>query len=153
MTNKNELRISFFLWIFTIFDYLMGSWQFCFYKRFIFRCCIRFRVSSLRMPGRVAPPDFIRSVNPISTRRRRGGDRLCPPNNTGTPRIFRPSYCPSLPIGVFSNIFLKFVQFRKIEILDDMNHTLNENWAYLIYNLRPNKFEYLGWVNLFMGIK
>ena len=35
------------------------------------------------------------------------------------------------------------MQFRKIDILDDMNHTFNENWAYLIYNLRPNKF----WTN------
>ena len=29
----------------------------------------------------MAPPDFGRSVNPISTK----GGRLCPPNNTGTP--------------------------------------------------------------------
>ena len=29
----------------------------------------------------MAPPDFARSVNPISTK----GGRLCPPNNTGTP--------------------------------------------------------------------
>ena len=28
----------------------------------------------------MAPPDFDRSVNPISTK----GDRLCPPNDTGT---------------------------------------------------------------------
>ena len=31
----------------------------------------------------MVPPDFGRSVNPISTR----GGRLCPPNNTGTPRF------------------------------------------------------------------
>ena len=31
--------------------------------------------------GAMAPPDFGRSVNPISTK----GGRLCPPNNTGTP--------------------------------------------------------------------
>ena len=31
--------------------------------------------------GAMAPPDFGRSVNPISTM----GGRLCPPNNTGTP--------------------------------------------------------------------
>ena len=31
--------------------------------------------------GALAPPDFFRTVNPISTRR----DRSCPPNNTGTP--------------------------------------------------------------------
>ena len=31
--------------------------------------------------GAMAPPDFGRSVNPISTK----GVRLCPPNNTGTP--------------------------------------------------------------------
>ena len=29
----------------------------------------------------MAPPDFDRSVNPISTK----GVRLCPPNNSGTP--------------------------------------------------------------------
>jgi hypothetical protein len=29
----------------------------------------------------MAPPNFVRSVNPISTK----GGRLCPPNNTGTP--------------------------------------------------------------------
>ena len=34
--------------------------------------------------GAMAPPDFGRSVNPISTK----GDRLCPPNITGTPRFF-----------------------------------------------------------------
>ena len=44
------------------------------------------RVSSLRMPagGAMAPPDFGRSVNPISTR---GEGRLCPSNNTGTPEF------------------------------------------------------------------
>ena len=31
--------------------------------------------------GAMSPPDFDRSVNPISTK----GGRLCPPNNTGTP--------------------------------------------------------------------
>jgi hypothetical protein len=31
--------------------------------------------------GAMAPPDFGRSVNPISTK----GVRLCPPNNNGTP--------------------------------------------------------------------
>ena len=31
--------------------------------------------------GAMVPPDFGRSVNPISTK----GGRLCPPNNTGTP--------------------------------------------------------------------
>ena len=30
--------------------------------------------------GAMAPPDFGRSVNPISTKE----DKLCPPNNTGT---------------------------------------------------------------------
>ena len=34
------------------------------------------------VPGGVAPPDFGRSVNPISTR---GGGRLCLLNNTGNP--------------------------------------------------------------------
>ena len=40
--------------------------------------------------GAMAPPDFGRSVNPISTR----GDRLCPPNYYWHPRIFRPSDGP-----------------------------------------------------------
>ena len=40
-------------------------------------------VSSLGVPGAMAPPDFGRSVNPISTR----GGRLCPPNNTGILRF------------------------------------------------------------------
>ena len=31
--------------------------------------------------GAMAPPDFGRLVNPISTK----GGRLCPPNNAGTP--------------------------------------------------------------------
>ena len=38
----------------------------------------------------MAPPDFGRSVNPISTR----GDRLCPPNYYCHPRVFRPSNGP-----------------------------------------------------------
>ena len=42
--------------------------------------------------GAMAPPDFGRSVNPISTK----GVRLCPPNNTGTPEIFRPSDGPDV---------------------------------------------------------
>ena len=33
--------------------------------------------------GAMAPPDIGRSVNPISTK----GGRLCPPNDTGTPRF------------------------------------------------------------------
>ena len=33
--------------------------------------------------GAMAPTDFGRSVNPISTK----GGRLCPPNNTGTPGL------------------------------------------------------------------
>ena len=44
-----------------------------------------YRISRPVVPGgaggAMAPPDFGRSVNPISTK----GGRLCPPNNTGTP--------------------------------------------------------------------
>ena len=36
-------------------------------------------LTGLSSPG---VPDFGRSINPFSTK----GDRLCPPNNTGTPR-------------------------------------------------------------------
>ena len=42
--------------------------------------------------GGMAPPDFGRSVNPISTRR----GRLCPPYYYWHPQIFRPSYGPGL---------------------------------------------------------
>ena len=43
------------------------------------------------IPGRaMAPPDFGRSVNPIST----SGDRLCLPNYYLHPRIFSPSDGP-----------------------------------------------------------
>ena len=46
--------------------------------------------------GAMAPPDFGKSVNPISTRR----DRLCPPHYCCHPGIFRPSYGP-----VYSSCF------------------------------------------------
>ena len=36
--------------------------------------------------GAMAPPNFGRSVNPISTK----GGRLCPPYNTGTPEFSDP---------------------------------------------------------------
>ena len=44
--------------------------------------------------GAMAPPDFGRSVYPISTK----GGRLCPPNNTGTPGF------SDLPTGLLFNI-------------------------------------------------
>ena len=44
--------------------------------------------------GAMAPPDFGRSVNPISTE----GDRLCPPNNTGT------SGFSDLPTALYSEL-------------------------------------------------
>ena len=44
--------------------------------------------------GAMAPPDFGRSINPISTK----GGRLCPPKNTATLRL---SDIPTaLPVGV-----------------------------------------------------
>ena len=48
----------------------------------IFRDLYYFKVSesSIQACRTMAPPDFVRSVNPISTM----GGRLCPPNNTGT---------------------------------------------------------------------
>jgi hypothetical protein len=46
----------------------------------------------------MAPPDFGRSVNPISTR----GDRLGPPNYYGHPQIFIPSDGPDT-IGTSSS--------------------------------------------------
>ena len=53
--------------------------------------------------GAMAPSDFGRSVNPISTR----GDRLCPPNYYWLPRIFRPSD------GLVSYTVV-FSQFKKL---------------------------------------
>ena len=44
------------------------------------------------------PPDFGRSVNPISTRR----GRLCPPHWYWHPRIFRPSYGPAFNMLEFA---------------------------------------------------
>ena len=48
------------------------------------------------------------------------------------PPDFRPSYYPELlylllqaQLEFFLTFILKFVQFLKIEILDDMNHTFN----------------------------
>ena len=43
--------------------------------------------------GAMAPPDFGRLVNPISTK----GDKLCPPNNTGTPGF------SDLPTALYRN--------------------------------------------------
>ena len=51
----------------------------------------------------MAPPDFARSVNPISTR----GDRLCPPNYYWHPRIFRPSDGPDDPM--YDDVSLAFI--------------------------------------------
>ena len=51
--------------------------------------------------GAMAPPDFGRSINPISTK----GGRLCPPINTGTPGF---SDLPTaLRIAFKGNFFLK----------------------------------------------
>ena len=48
----------------------------------------------------MAPPNFGRSVNPISTKR---GGRLCPPNNTGTPEFSDlPTTRLILPSPIFS---------------------------------------------------
>ena len=42
--------------------------------------------------GDIAQPDFVRSVNPIPTRK----SRLCPPYYYSTSYIFKPSYGPGL---------------------------------------------------------
>ena len=57
--------------------------------------------------GAMAPPDFVRSVNPISTK----GARLCPPDNTGTPQF---SDLPTVLICTFitPNFKLYLVQVR-----------------------------------------
>ena len=48
--------------------------------------------------GAMAPPDFGRSVNPISI----SGDRLCPPNYYWHPWMYRPSDGPAVLSVVFS---------------------------------------------------
>ena len=52
--------------------------------------------------GAMAPPDFGRSVNPISTK----GDRLCPPCNSGTPGF------SDLPTALHLNT-KQLVRYRK----------------------------------------
>ena len=63
--------------------------------------------------GAMAPPDFGRSVNSISTR----GDRLCPPNYYLHPRIFIPSDGPVLLKrgAVWSVLFCLLLKFRYFE--------------------------------------
>ena len=51
--------------------------------------------------GAMASPDFGRSVNPISTK----GGRLCPQNNTGTPRF------SDLPTALYFHADLPSVPF------------------------------------------
>ena len=48
----------------------------------------------------MAPPDFGRSVNPISTR----GDRLCPSNYYWPSRIFKPSDGSALEVGTWMHL-------------------------------------------------
>ena len=51
--------------------------------------------------GAMAPPDFGRSVNLISTR----VDKLCPPKYYWHPRIFRPSDGPASALGLLMGHF------------------------------------------------
>ena len=60
-------------------------------------------LSSLGVP---APPDFGRSVNPISTK----GGRLCPPNITGNPRF------SDLPTALYCIKKLQFFVLIKISV-------------------------------------
>ena len=62
--------------------------------------------------GAMAPPDFGRSVNPISTR----GDRLCPPNYYWHPRIFRPSDGPVIRylFYKYKGVSLHWIDFTQI---------------------------------------
>ena len=53
-----------------------------------------------RAGGAMAPPDFGRSVNPISTR----GDRLCPSNYYWPSRIFKPSDGSALEVGTWMHL-------------------------------------------------
>ena len=64
--------------------------------------------------GAKTPPDFGRSVNPISTRR----GRLCPPHYYWHPRIFRPSYGP--------------VYIGKIDLLIYFLSSISTQYKYLI---------------------
>ena len=63
-----------------------------FKKKDIWKTGFRFPLSPGVSSLGVAPPDFGRSVNPIST----WGDRLCPPNYYWQPRISRPSDGPEV---------------------------------------------------------
>ena len=49
-------------------------------------------VRAMAVVGAIAPPDFGRSFNPISTK----GNRLCPPNYYWHTQIFRPSDGPAM---------------------------------------------------------
>ena len=64
--------------------------------------------------GTLAPPDYGRSVNPISTSK----GRLCPPHYNWQPWIFRPSYgpgymsvyCPEMLLAINPTLLSAFRQ-------------------------------------------
>ena len=62
----------------------------------------------------MAPPDFVRSVNPISTKK----GRLCPPNNTGTPGF---SDLPTALIVIMDST-------ATTKVIYDVNLTTTQNW-------------------------
>ena len=91
----------------------------------------------------MAHPDFGRSVNPISTR----GDRLCQPNYSWHPRIFRPSDGPEVWTVFPKSIYLEptnlrmriydffstfFLRGYKVFILLKINSCIGIFWSILI---------------------
>ena len=59
----------------------------------------------------MAPPDFGRSINPISTRGADYAQHII----TGTPRIFRPSYGPEATESTqCENVYLKVKSLKKV---------------------------------------
>ena len=79
--------------------------------------------------GAMAPSDFGRSVNPISTR----GNRLCPPNYYWQTRIFRPS-----DDSANQNVFdekNKLKNTKQQDLLQDTSQRLHQHWSSLEFVL------------------
>ena len=69
-----------------------------------------YSIKSVVPGGAMAPPDFGRSVNPISTK----GGRLCPSNKTGTPGF---SDLPTALLNWRNSINAKGLYALSIEIV------------------------------------
>ena len=87
-----------------------------------------------RTGGAMAPPDFGRSVNPISTK----GGRLSPPNNTGTPGF------SDLPTALWLLMQEQAVGFFCMKT--------NGLWQFLLENMHKFCMKKLKVVSLFLSI-